>query len=187
MFECIDDDNVASQLFECAETWLSGFGCELIRGPFSLSINQESRMLVDGFEKSPFIMMGHARKYFQALVTGAGYTKAKDLYAWFFNTDFNNPPAMQRLIDRYNDRIMIRDLDKKNFDRDMNVMLNIFNNSWANNWGFIPFTENEFHHMGKEIIQLIPVEQIKIAHLDDQTDGMKAKIPKINENIKDLK
>ena len=186
MFDCIDDQEVASRLFESAENWLKEQGCELVRGPFSLSINQESGLLVDGFEQSPFIMMGHARKYFQELVKRAGYDKAKDLYAWFIHTDFENPPAMQRLIERYKDRILIRDLDKKNFDHDMKVMLDIFNNSWANNWGFIPFTQNEFHHMGKEMIQLIPPDHIKIAMVDGQPVGMIGLLPNFNEIIKDL-
>ena len=186
MFECIDDDNVASQLFECAETWLSGFGCELIRGPFSLSINQESGLLVDGFDTPAFIMMGHAKKYFQTLVAHSGYKKAKDLYAWFNRTDFVNPPAMKRIIDRYSDRVIVRKLDKNNVDHDLKIMREVFNNSWANNWGFLSFTEKEFDHLGREMLQLIPADLFQIAELDGKPAGMIVMLPNFNEITKDL-
>ena len=139
MFECVDDAGVSTKLFERAETWLKKQKCELIRGPFSLSINQESGLLVEGFDTPPYIMMGHAKEYYQDLLINSGYQKAKDLYAWFNQSEFINPPAMQRIIKRYKDRIHVRDLDKNNLNRDMKYMLNIFNDSWANNWGFIPF------------------------------------------------
>ena len=66
MFECINDLNVSKRLFACAETWLRSQQCERARGPFNLSINQESGLLVDGFNSAPYIMMGHARPYYQS-------------------------------------------------------------------------------------------------------------------------
>ena len=186
MFECVDDPEVATKLFEVAEAWLRVHQCDLVRGPFNLSINQESGLLVDGFDTPPYIMMGHGKKYYQDLVISSGYKKAKDLYAWFNQSEFNNPPAMERIINRYRDRVLVRDLDKNNLERDMRYMLEIFNNSWANNWGFIPFTENEFMYLGREMLQLIPADHFKIAEFDGEPVGMVAGLPNFNETIKDL-
>ncbi len=186
MFECVNDYKVAKELFKAAEGWLDQYKVDVIRGPFNLSINQESGLLVDGFETSPYIMMGHARPYYEKLIEDNYYRKAKDLYAWFNQSEFKNPPAMQRLAERYEDRIMLRDVNKKHIARDIKIMMEVFNDAWANNWGFIPFTENEFVHLGNEMLQLIPASHFKIAEIDGEAVGMVAGLPNFNQIIKDL-
>ena len=42
-----------------------------MRGPFSLSINDEMGLLVDGFDRPPSVMMGHARPYYAERVAEA--------------------------------------------------------------------------------------------------------------------
>lgn len=186
MFECVDDVGIAGELFSHAERWITSHHCALIRGPFSLSINQESGLLVKGFDTPPYIMMGHAKRYYQNLFERNHYLKAKDLFAWLNKCDFENPPAMQRILKRYENRIVLRDIDKKNIQTDMKTMLDIFNDSWANNWGFIPFTENEFMHLGEEMLQLISPNHFKIAEFEGKPAGMVVGLPNFNEITKDL-
>lgn len=186
MFECIDDTEIAGELFAKAEQWIASHQCALIRGPFSLSINQESGLLIDGFDTPPYIMMGHAKPYYQNLFKRHQYVKAKDLYAWLNKWDFTNPPAMQRILKRYDGRIVLRDVDKNNINADMKIMLDIFNDAWANNWSFIPFTDNEFMHLGKEMLQLIPPSHFKIAEFEGKPAGMVVGLPNFNEITKDL-
>ncbi|MDW3094320.1 MAG: GNAT family N-acetyltransferase [Gammaproteobacteria bacterium] len=186
MFECIDDTSIAGELFAEAERWIAAHQCALIRGPFSLSINQECGLLIEGFDTPPYIMMGHAKPYYQELLMNHEYRKAKDLYAWHNQSEFTDPPAMERLVERYQDRIVMRDVNKKQVDRDINILMEVFNDSWANNWGFIPFTANEFIHLGKEMLRLIPASHFKIAELDGEPVGMIAGLPNFNQIIKDL-
>ena len=186
MFECIDDVEIAGELFSQAEQWVYSKQCEVIRGPFSLSINQESGLLIEGFDTPPYIMMGHARRYYLNLFESNQYYKAKDLFAWLNEGDFVNPPAMQRILKRYQQRIVLRDIDVKNIQKDMKIMLDIFNDSWANNWGFIPFTESEFMHLGKEMLMLIPPDHFKIAEFEGVPAGMIVGLPNFNAIIKDL-
>ncbi len=186
MFECVDDVYVAAELFAQAEQWIASRRCALIRGPFSLSINQESGLLIEGFDTQPYIMMGHAKRYYQNLFERNDYAKAKDLYAWLNKSDFENPPAMQRILKRYEERIVLRDIDKNNLKTDMKIMLDIFNDAWANNWSFIPFTENEFMHLGEEMLQLISPNHFKIAEFEGEPAGMVAGLPNFNEITKDL-
>lgn len=186
MFECIDDAEVAMQLFKHTEEWLGQHRCALVRGPFNLSINQESGLLVEGFNTAPQLMMGHARPYYQRLLTDNEYYKAKDLYAWCIETEFVSPPAMQHVVNRYEKRIKLRDVSKKTLQKDVKIMMHIFNNAWENNWGFIPFTAHEFEHLGKQMLQLIPADHFKIAELDGEPVGIIAGLPNFNEIIKDL-
>ena len=186
LFECIDDDALANELLKKAEQWLVSKNCKIIRGPYNLSINQESGLLIDGFSTPPFIMMGHARPYYAKLLLSNGYEKAKDMYAWINHSEFLNPPAMERLIERYSNRIILRNVEKKYVKRDIKYMFEIFNDAWEKNWGFIPFTENEFFHLGKEMMLLVDPEYFIIAELDGEPVGMIAALPNFNETIKDL-
>ena len=114
------------------------------------------------------------------------YQKVKDLYAWFNHTDFQYPVVMQRLMQRYEKRVVIRDLNKKYLTQELKLMLEIFNDAWINNWGFVPFTEKEFLHLGKEMLQIFPPENFKIAEYDNEPVGMIVMLSNLNEVIKDL-
>lgn len=186
-FDCVDDAEVAACLFSAAEAWLSEHGCDQVRGPFSLSINQESGCLIDGFDTPPFPMMGHAKPYYQTLFEANGYAKAKDLYAWKSDADRTFPTAMRRILDQYEGRCVIRDFDRKHYKRDLLLMLDLFNDAWQNNWGFIPFTEEEFLLMGKEMMQIVPPDFIKFAEVKGKAAAFIAYIPNINSLIVDLK
>ncbi|OUV63666.1 MAG: hypothetical protein CBC79_01295 [Gammaproteobacteria bacterium TMED119] len=186
-FECIDDHQLAAQLFTAAENWLSDRGCQRVRGPFNLSINQECGLLLDNYAQPPTIMMGHSRPYYPALLEQQHYLKVKDLIAWWNRSDFEYTPAMQRLIDRYQARVEIRNIKPKQFSSDIESMLDIFNDAWINNWGFVPFTKNEFFHLGKELLQFFPARYFKIAEYQGQAVGMIALLPNINELISDLR
>lgn len=186
MFECVNDQAVADVLLENAEKWLYQQDCKLVRGPFNLSVNQESGLLIEGFSTPPFFMMGHAAPYYEKLLVANHYEKAKDLYAWFDQADFNHPPAMKRVTERYQDKITLRDFDLKNTRQELLLICNLFNEAWEHNWGFIPFTENEFLHMGKDMLQIIPANYFKIAEIEGQPAAFIVMMPNLNESIKDL-
>ncbi|MDG0996128.1 MAG: N-acetyltransferase [Gammaproteobacteria bacterium] len=186
-FDCIDGVEVAKCLFSAAEVWLSENGCDQVRGPFSLSINQESGCLIDGFDTPPFPMMGHAMPYYQALYEANGYAKAKDLYAWKSDADRSFPAAMQRILSQHKGRCVMRDFDRKHYKRDLLIMLDLFNDAWRKNWGFIPFTEEEFLLIGKEMMQIVPTDFIKFAEVEGKAAAFVAYIPNINSLIGDLK
>ncbi|NOZ42088.1 MAG: GNAT family N-acetyltransferase, partial [Alphaproteobacteria bacterium] len=93
-FDCINDQQVADALLDTACDWLKAEGCEKIIGPFSLSINEETGMLIEGFDTPPSLMMNHALPYFKDLMTGYGMEKAKDLWAFYRKINQEGmPPA----------------------------------------------------------------------------------------------
>ena len=146
--DAIDDPEVFSALFGAAEDWLVAEGARRIRGPFSFSINQECGLLVDGFEHPPMVMMGHGRPYYQDHLLRLGYRPAKDLLALWIAADFEHPPAMRSLLERYGRRIRVRPLDSTRVSEEFELLRTIFNEAWADNWGFVPFTEAEFAQFG---------------------------------------
>jgi hypothetical protein len=186
MLEAIDDPRVFNRLFEAAEAWLRAEGMRRLRGPFTLSINEESGLLVEGFDTPPMIMMGHARPYYASRVLEAGYLPVKDLLAYRMPSEFPVPPAMRALAGRAHGRIRLRPLQRRRRDEEFESLRQIFNDAWSENWGFVPFTEAEFREIGRELSALIPAEFVQIAEVDGEPGAMIVMLPNINEAIRDL-
>ena len=187
LIEAPDDPEVFSALFETAENWLRGKGMQRIAGPFNLSINQEVGILTEGFDTPPRVMTSHSPRYYGAAIEGCGYQAVQDLLA--YEVDINTytiPTNMRTLISRSADRMKVRQLDRKNRDSDLEVMRDIFNDAWQNNWNFVPFTQDEFRAVGKELLMLVPKEFIQIAEIDGKAAAFIALLPDINSAITDL-
>ena len=186
MLEAEDDSLTFRALLSTAESWLRDQGMQQISGPFNLSINQELGLLVDGFDTPPSMMMGHARPYYADRIEKDGYQKEKDLLAYIINTDSKMTAAAKRITARAKDRIHIRRLQKSDFVNELEIIRDIFNDAWSQNWGFIPWTEAEFEHLGKDLKMLADEELIKIAEADGKPAAFMVVLPNINEVIRDL-
>ena len=187
-FEAEDDPAVFAALFRAAEEWLRRQGMSHVRGPFSLSINDESGLLVDGFDTAPFMMMGHAPTYYGDRIEQQGYAKAKDLLAYLY--DFSKPlPAFVETMAekaRASHKITVRSLTSANYARDISMIMEIFNDAWSDNWGFVPFDENEIQHVANELKPLLREDFVCIADVDGKPAAMMVGLPNLNEAIRDL-
>ncbi|MFK8257622.1 N-acetyltransferase [Erwinia sp. AnSW2-5] len=187
MIDAINDPGVFSALFSAAETWLTSKGAWKITGPFGLNINQESGLLIEGFDTPPSTMMAYGKPYYAQALEQQGYAKGIDLTAWWMRrTDLHFPPSLTRLMDKVRKKVKIRRLNRKQFGEEMQIMRQIFNSGWQNNWGFVPFTEHEFAVMGDQLKFLVPDDMIYIAEIDARPCAFIVGMPNINEAIADL-
>jgi len=186
MLEAEDSPELVAALLATAENWLREQGMQQVRGPFNLSINEECGVLVDGFDTPPYIMMGHARPYYGAHIDAAGYHAAKDLLAYHIATDFETPPVMTRLAEKAGRDVTIRPLRRKQLKQELDILRDIFNDAWVDNWGFTPFTAAEFTDIGELLTLLVDDDFVQIAEIDDQPVAMVVALPNINEVIRDL-
>jgi hypothetical protein len=189
-FECIDDQAAADALFAAAGAWLKDRGMRRCLGPFSFNINEESGLLVDGFNCPPRMMMGHAQPYYGALVEGAGFAKVIDMLAYLTPMDtglpFKQIKWLQRALER-DKRLGVRALDTGRFEEEVATIVRIFNAAWAENWGFIPLTEADVAHMAREMKPLLVPELVAFATVDGEPKAMCVALPDLNELIGDLK
>ncbi len=186
MLDAVDDPSVFRALFAHAERWLLDHGMRRVLGPFNYSINQECGLLVEGFGIPPSVMMGHCQPYYPLRVEELGYSKAKDLLAYHIQTDFPVHSALASLQARYADRIRMRTLDKRLFFKDLQIIRDIYNDAWSGNWGFVPFTEEEFREVGSAMRFLVPPDYVRIVEVDGEPAAMMVLFPNLNEAIKDL-
>ena len=186
--EAPDDPDVFAALFKSAKSWLLARGMKHVRGPFSFSINDETGLLIKGFDTPPNMRMGHAVPYYAARIEEAGFTKAKDIIAYHYDGKNTLPRALAVAYERAmkSPHIEVRPLDKKHLDRDLNVIMSIFNDAWSDNWGYIPFTAEEIRMLGNNLKMLVKKEYIAIASYKGEPAAMAVTLPNLNEWISGL-
>lgn len=181
-FECVDDKAAAAALFAKAEDWARAQGMTVLRGPMSPSTNHECGLQISAFDTDPYIMMTQNPPYYQRLVEELGHGKAKDLYAWIVN---GHNPVDERLVKftkRLQERqgVKIRCVDMKNYEAEVERILEIYNDAWERNWGFVPMTDEEFRHMAKDMKAIVVPEMLYIAELKGEPVAFGLFLPDVN-------
>jgi len=187
MLEAVNDAEVFSALFATVETWLRARGAVYLRGPYNLSINEEVGLLVENFDAPPFIMMGHAPRYYQKQFENQGFVGLKDLLTYLVRPDFVAPEVMTKLAARASRKVTIRPFNRKAKMADFEAMRDIFNDAWSDNWGFVPFTHEEFEETAKVLTMLLPDDFIQFAEIEGKPVAFITAFPNINELIGDLR
>lgn len=182
-----DDPAMLAALTGAAEDWLRARGRTRVLGPFNLSINQESGLLVDGFDTPPMLMMPHDRPYLGPRLEALGYAKAKDLYAYLCETGGKLAPRIQTMLARrMPGRLHLRPLDMRAYQSDIRTLTDIFNDAWHDNWGFVPFTGDEVAALARELRPLVDPRLVWFVELDGEAVAFGVCLPNLNEAIRDL-
>ena len=183
-----EDRAVSDALVARAEQWLGDKGMTRVLAPLSLSIWDEPGLLTMGHDHPPMVMMGHHPAHLQGWIEGQGYHVAKRLVTYDLDITKELPPLIQRIIasGEKNPRIRIREVDLKNFANEAQTILNILNNAWADNWGFVPITDSEIAYVGKKLKPLIRPDLVRIAEVDGEPVAFMMTWPDLNRPIKEI-
>ena len=178
-----EDEAVAKLLIARAELWLREQGMTRVLAPMNLSVWEEPGLLVKGHDHPPMYMMGHQSARYQPWVEGAGYALVKRLYTYDVDITLDYPPLIQRIIasGEKNPRIRIRKVDLGHFERDVQILCNILNDAWSDNWGFVPFTESEIAYTAKNLKPLVKPDLIRFAEYDGEPVAFMMTLPDFNQ------
>ncbi len=187
LFEA-DNERTAHALLKTAEDWLKERGMQTMQGPWSLSPKEECGMLVDGFDTPPCFLMPHGKPDYQEWVESYGLNKAHDLIAYELDLLKGFPEKMKRIVTaaKRNKRVILREMDMKNYDRDINHIIDIVSDAWANNWGFTPFTQAEGEHLATSLKLILKPHRTVICEYDGEPVAFMVTIPDLNDDIKDF-
>ncbi len=176
---------IISALLGAAEGYARARGARILRGPFSLSINDECGLLVEGFDTPPAMMMGHAPPEYGRALDALGYVKAKDLVTYELPVTGAELPVVERVLRRASlpGGVTVRPLRMSRFREEVRLLVDIFNDAWSENWGFVPFTEPEVRHLASSLKPLIRPELVSFAEIAGEPVGVVAAIPDLNEAI----
>ncbi len=186
-FDTVEDAEVANELLAAATKWAERRGMKTLRGPISLSMNEEIGMLIEGFEHKPVVMMPHSRPYQKDLTEAAGFAKAKDLFSWRYDvTDLSG--RAQRAWDQIQamSDVNLRSVDKSNMKSELRIVMDIFNDAWKDNWGFVPTTESEVSKAAKDLALVIDEDMAFIAEVNGKPAGICICLPNLNEALEGL-
>ena len=185
--ECIQDGTIAAALLTAAEEWLRARNMDRVRGPFNFSINGELGLLVEGFDSPPQILMPYTQPYYLDLVEGRGYAKAQDLLAWRWQSQPvpEGPARMVREL-RSRPEVRVRTANMKRFDEEVRTILDLYNEAWSENWGFVPATEAEARQMSSDLKFLADPHIVPFVEIDGRPAGVALAVPNLNEVIHDL-
>ncbi len=189
-FESIDDQGVADALLRCGCQWLRSRGMTDVRGPANPSLNYEVGMLVDGFDAPPVFMMTYNPPYYGELWESFGFTKTQDLYAFEGDTSMLGSlnPKMKFVIEEVKERFgaLVRRVDRRNFRREVELFLEIYNRSLVSTWGFVPLSRAEIEHIGAGLRMLIDPRLTSIIEVDGKPVGAGFGLLDYNSIIKQI-
>ncbi len=178
-YESIDDQSVADALFAAARAWLAERNVVAMRGPTNPSTNDSLGLLVDAFDRPPMVMMPYNPDHYPRLFEAAGLVKSKDLFAYWLAEETMKIERLDRFVDLLKKRhnLSLRPLNLKRFDEEIDLVKLIYNDAWQKNWGFVPWTDAELEHLGRELKPVADPELVMFAYKDDDPAGFSLSLP----------
>lgn len=187
LFDTVDDPEVAGALLTQAESWCASRGMRRLRGPFSLCINEEVGIMVEGFDAPSMMLTPYHRPYQGGLIERAGFRQVKDVLTW--QHDIGRPPARaMRAYERIMamEEVTIRPVRKRRLEEEMAVVRRIFNEAWCDNWGFVPWTDAEFAKTVADFKMILNERLALIAEINGEPVAICICLPNLNDWICDL-
>lgn len=188
-FESVDDEAVAHALVDAAADWLRARGLASMRGPANPTMNDVAGLLVDGFDREPFVLMAYNKPYYERLLAACGFERAMTMWAYYVHDAYLKAERLHRgaeLVFRRNPGLRIRPLDPARFWEDVDAAMNIFNEAWADNWGQVPYTRKEAEHLAKELKPVLDPRFFLFLELDGKPVAFSVSLPNFNRALKHL-
>ncbi len=188
MFEAPDDPEVAQALLARARAWLGRRKLAQMIGPMDFSTNYVCGVLIDAFDRDPGINMPYNPPWYDALLQGQGLRKAKDLIQWGIKLSDPIPPRVLRIAKKVRERenVKIRAMRFDNWDVEVGRALEVYNDAWEHNWGFVPVGEKEFRHIAKDLKMVLHPSLPLVAEVDGQPVAFALSIMNVNPVLKKL-
>jgi hypothetical protein len=186
-FDTINDPEVGKALVAAASSWLKARGMTVMRGPFSLSVNEEAGTMVEGQAEPAMVMMPYHRAYQDQVALSTGLTKKKDLLAWKYlvgEVPTRAQKAHQELMTY--PEVRIRPVRRATANADVRVVMDVFNDAWSENFHFVPMTEAELGKMAQDMKLLLDEEIALIAEIDGKPAAIAVALPNLSEATRDI-
>lgn len=181
-FECIRDPEVACALIDRVRKWGRARGMSTIRGPFNPSTNDECGLLVEGFNLAPVLMMPYNPPYYTELMKACGLKKCRDIYSYIIDSD-TPPERLERFAARAQRRLpdlTIRPVRLNRIEEELQILRDIYNDAWRDNWGFVPMTESEIHFLASRLKPLVVKDLVLFAEIKGEPVAFVASFPDYN-------
>jgi GNAT superfamily N-acetyltransferase len=187
-FETVEDPEVARALIDAASEWVAGEGRQRILGPMDFTTNDEIGILIEGYERRPMILEPWHPPYYRELIEAQGFEKAMDVLMW--ELQFGDlkegekfDPAIHAAAEKalHDEGISIRNMRKREMAAEVRRFMDVYNEAWGDNWGFVPITDDEVEFQAKNLKQVLDEDWAYIAEKDGEVVGAAVTLPDINQ------
>ncbi len=180
-FESINDSAVAAALLDSARDWVLKHGMEILRGPgeYSNATHERQGILIDGFEYPPTIDLTHNPPYYASLLDQYGFQKAKDYHAYIMDVQTPSPESLKMVaqLSRRRRKIETRQAVIKNLRAEVRLLVKIYNETWAQNWGFLPITGEEADTVADSLKMVIDPGLVRFAYVNGEIAAVLGAFP----------
>jgi len=182
-FETIDDREVSRALLDTACSWLRERGVEAVRGPVSPSVNDEWGLLVEGYDRSPTVMMPYNPPYYADHLEAYGFRKIRDMFAYQVREESFLSDRLKRVSEIVKQRlgVVIRTLNMKDFENEVDRIRELYIRGWESNWGEVPMTEEEFAYAASDLKSIVDPDLVIISEIKGKPVGFGLTLPDLNE------
>jgi hypothetical protein len=186
LYEAVDDPEVSEALLDAAAGWIRAESLGVMRGPVNLTTNDVMGLLVEGFDDDPALLMPYNPPYYAAQLEAYGLAKVKDLLA----LEVTGAGAREGRLDKFAKRLLergrcrIRPVDLSRFREELEFVRRCYNEAWAGNWGFVPWSDSELEFLAKELKPLIDPRLTFVAEVEGQPAGICIAVPDANQALK---
>jgi hypothetical protein len=183
-----DDPEVLAALLETAAGWLRARGRDRMVGPMDFTMNDESGVLIEGFEREPMIRRPWHPPYYAQRLEEAGLAKAMDLLMWELEIGDRERmrPVLFRLADEVEPRhgIRVRRMSFLRLRAEMDRFAEVYNSAWSQNWGFSPYSKADLDWYTGELRLVFDKRWFMVAERDGETVAIAITVPDINQVLR---
>jgi len=187
-----DDQEVLEALLDAAADWLRARGKERMVGPACFAMNDESGILIEGFELRPMIVQPWNPPYYPERMEQAGMTKAMDLLMWNLEVSDRAKvlPVIFELAEKVQSEhgIRVRPMRRRQLRKDMDSFAEVYNSAWSKNWDFVPFSKKDLDAYAQELQLVFDKHWFMIAEKEDTGEvvGMAITVPDVNQVLEQM-
>ena len=189
----LEDEEVLRALLDAAGAWLRARGSERMVGPADFSMNDESGVLIEGFDLRPMIRQPWHPPYYQRLMEQAGMEKAMDLLMWNLEVSDRAKvlPVIFELAEKVESDhgIRVRPMRRRQLRKDLDAFAEVYNSAWSKNWDFVPYSKKDLDAYAQELQLVFDKHWFMIAERIDTGEvvGMAMTIPDVNQVLQQMK
>jgi GNAT superfamily N-acetyltransferase len=184
-----EDQGAATALFNEVERYAKSVGRSHVRGPVNPTMDDGAGFHLNGYDTMPYLMMIQNPPEYPKFVEAAGYGKIKDLYAFRLHSSIGISDKIKKLAERVRKRInfTIRPLNMRDYDNEVQRVLDFYNEEWEANWGHIKYSEKQAKLLAKQLKLIVDPELISFMELDGKVIGVGMAFPDANQLLKKIK
>jgi GNAT superfamily N-acetyltransferase len=184
-FEVVEDYAAAEALLAAARDWAKAHGATVLRGPgeYGNATHERQACLIDGFDADVYVEHTYNPPYYREFIERFGFAKAMDYHAYMIDLTKPITDRLARVATAVRERnnLTTRPVDMSRFDEDVRLVVDIYNQAWAKNWGFLPITDWEVDALVETLKPIIDPGLIRFAYYQGEPIAVLGAFPDPNK------